>query len=407
MIEVRKINEEIRRMNPCDNKNKFESNKKYFTISVYTVCVVLISTIGIRAIFHWSETVSFLSSLLQKLSPFLTGAFMAYMIHPLVKKLESSIFSERLHLRSERLRRFLSILIAYLMVIGLVILFFIFIIPQLAKSIYDLLLAMPSVNEMKRWLATIEKYFPNFDWVLVEKPLNDVIPKLFSGVTSVLSNLIPLVYSASLSVVQWLINMIISIIISCYVLSDSRLLSKNFKKLLFVLLPEKKYLSLMSTLKECNNIFGGFLIGKLIDSLIIGTICMIILSLLRFPFAVLISVIVCITNMIPYFGPFIGAIPGFFIILIVNPRKAFLFLLIILIIQQFDGLYLGPKILGNSTGLRPLWIIFAITAGGWAAGPAGMFLGVPCVAVIAYLINRFLDRKLQEKAGALAEDKSD
>ncbi len=108
--------------------------------------------------------------------------------------------------------------------------------------------------------------------------------------------------------------------------------------------------------------------------------------------------------MIPYFGPFIGAIPGFFIILIVNPKQAFIFLFIILVIQQFDGLYLGPKILGDSTGLRPLWIIFAITAGGWAAGPVGMFLGVPCVAVIAYLMNRFLDRKLTEKGIVLPDN---
>ena len=115
------------------------------------------------------------------------------------------------------------------------------------------------------------------------------------------------------------------------------------------------------------------------------------------PLAVLISVIVGITNMIPYFGPFIGAIPGFVIILMVTPKKAILFLFLILIIQQFDGLYLGPKILGNSTGLRPLWIIFAITLGGWAAGPLGMFLGVPAIAVIAFLLDNVINKKLTEK----------
>lgn len=386
------------------NKNKFESNKKYFTISVYTVCVVLISTIGIRAIFNWSETVSFLSQLTDKLSPFLTGAFMAYVLNPFVRKLDKNIFSGRLRLRSRKLSRFLSILTTYILVIGLVILFLVFIIPQLAKSIYDLILALPSVEDMKGWLNALEEYFPSFDWSLIEKPVNDALPGLLSKITSLLTNLIPLVYSASVSVVQWLINLIISIIISCYMLSDSKILAHNAKKLLHVLLPGQRYGSLMQTLGECDHIFGGFIIGKVIDSLIIGTICLITLSIFRFPFAVLISVIVGVTNMIPYFGPFIGAIPGFFIILIVNPKQAFLFLIIILIIQQFDGLYLGPKILGDSTGLRPLWIIFAITAGGWAAGPVGMFLGVPCVAVIAYLMNRFLDRKLQERGITLPEE---
>lgn len=404
MIEIRKINEVRRQMNSHENKNKFESNKKYFTISVYTVCVVLVSTIGIRAIFNWKETTSFLSILIRKLSPFLAGAFMAYVLLPLVKYLEKNIFSAYFKIRSKKYCRFFSILTTYLLVIGLIILFFIFIIPQLAKSIYDLISALPSTEEMKGWLNALESHFPNFDWALVEGPLNEALPGMLSKVTSLLTNLIPLVYTASVSIVQWLINLIISIIISCYVLSDSKILARNCKKLLHVLLPQSKYYSLMKTLDECNHIFGGFIIGKLIDSLIIGTICLIVLSIARFPFAVLISVIVGVTNMIPYFGPFIGAIPGFFIILIVNPKQAFIFLFIILVIQQFDGLYLGPKILGDSTGLRPLWIIFAITAGGWAAGPVGMFLGVPCVAVIAYLMNRFLDRKLTEKGIILPDN---
>ena len=391
-------------MNSHENKNKFESNKKYFTISVYTICVILISTFGIRAIFNWKETSAFISQLIGGLSPFLIGAFLAYVLSPLVKKLEYHVFGQRLHISSRKLCRFLSILTTYLLVIGLIILFLIFIIPQLAKSVYDLILALPSVDEMRGWLIAVEEHFPGFDWSLIEKPVNDALPGLLSSVTALLSNLIPLVYTASVSVVQWMINRIIRIIISCYVLTDRHILSRNAKRLFHVLLPEKKYVSLMRTLGECNAIFGGFIIGKLIDSLIIGTICLIVLSVLRFPFAVLISVIVGVTNMIPYFGPFIGAIPGFFIILIVNPRQAFLFLIIILIIQQFDGLYLGPKILGDSTGLRPLWIIFAITAGGWAAGPVGMFLGVPCVAVIAYLIDRLLERKLQEKGITVPED---
>lgn len=391
-------------MNPLENKNKFESNKQYFTISVYTICVVLICTIGIRTIFHWEETSSFLSQLMSKLSPFLIGAFMAYVLYPLVKKLENTVFEKRLKIRSQKLCRFLSILLTYIAVIGLLLLFLTFIIPQLASSVYDLILAIPSMEDFRIMFNQLEAHFPGLDWTLIEKPINDALPNLLSRITAILSNLLPLIYSASVSVVQWFINLVIAIIVSCYMLSDSRLLSYNFKKLLLVLLPETKFHSLLKTAKECNQIFGGFIIGKLIDSLIIGTITLVVLTLLHFPFTVLISVIVGVTNMIPYFGPFIGAVPGFFIILIVNPKQSLAFLFIILVIQQFDGLYLGPKILGNSTGLRPLWIIFAITAGGWAAGPAGMFLGVPCVAVIAYLANRFLDRKLKEKGLTLEKE---
>lgn len=379
------------------NKNKFTFNNKYFTISVYTICVVLLSTLGIKAIINWAETTKAISLLLGKLSPFIAGAFLAYVLAPLVKKLDKGLFTAFLKIKSRKLCRFLSILTTYILVMGLIILFFIFIIPQLADSIYDLVLAIPSVDQLKQWVASAEQSFPSIDWAFIEKPLNDAIPTILSNITSLLTNVLPFLYSASISIVQWLINFIIGIMISCYVLCDARILSRNFRRLLYALFPEKNCNAFMATLKDCDTIFGGFIVGKIIDSLIIGTICLIILTIFRFPFAILISVIVGVTNMIPYFGPFIGAIPGFFIILIVNPKKAFIFLLIILVLQQFDGLYLGPKILGDSTGLRPLWIIFAITIGGWAAGPLGMFLGVPCVAVIAYLTDRFINKRLKQK----------
>ena len=121
------------------------------------------------------------------------------------------------------------------------------------------------------------------------------------------------------------------------------------------------------------------------------------MSLCQLPYAVLISAIVGVTNMIPYFGPFIGAVPGVLIMLLVSPIKALIFAILILVLQQFDGLILGPKILGDSTGLKPLWIIFAITIGGSIAGVLGMFLGVPVIAVLRYLLNRFLQYRLEKR----------
>ena len=144
-------------------------------------------------------------------------------------------------------------------------------------------------------------------------------------------------------------------------------------------------------------LFSSFIIGKAIDSLIIGLLCFVIMSLCQLPYAVLISAIVGVTNMIPYFGPFIGAVPGVLIMLLVSPIKALIFAILILVLQQFDGLILGPKILGDSTGLKPLWIIFAITIGGSIAGVLGMFLGVPVIAVLRYLLNRFLQYRLEKR----------
>lgn len=169
------------------------------------------------------------------------------------------------------------------------------------------------------------------------------------------------------------------------------------QKVIYVIFKKSHADKISQTLSECNKIFGKFIVGKTIDSTIIGFLCFLFMNILGLKYSMLISVIVGITNMIPYFGPFIGAVPGVLILLTIDWKYALVFGVLILALQQFDGLYLGPKILGESTGLRPVWIIFAITVGGWLAGPIGMFLGVPCVAVIAFLTDRVINRKLTEK----------
>ena len=175
------------------------------------------------------------------------------------------------------------------------------------------------------------------------------------------------------------------------------MLLRNIKRIMYAIFTQEKTTAIFTTAKKCNQIFGGFIVGKFIDSLIIGFLCAIILLIFRMPFALLISIIVGITNMIPYFGPIIGAVPGFFILLISSPGHLIAYLIIILALQQFDGNILGPMILGDSTCVRPLWIIFAITVGGSVAGPIGMFLGVPTIAVISFLANNWVNRKLEKK----------
>ena len=192
-------------------------------------------------------------------------------------------------------------------------------------------------------------------------------------------------------------NLVIALIVSIYILMDKKILLGTVKASIYAFLPQKRIPYIMDTLKECNDIFGGFVIGKAIDSLIIGVLCFIVMTILRLPYTLLISLIVGITNMIPYFGPFIGAVPGAIVMLMVSPLKAVIFIIMIFALQQFDGLYLGPKILGQSVGLRPLWIIVAITIGGSIAGVLGMFLGVPIMAVLRYLVMRTLKQRLEER----------
>lgn len=180
-------------------------------------------------------------------------------------------------------------------------------------------------------------------------------------------------------------------------LSDQKSLLKHMKRFTYAVLKKERAARFIQTSRECSSIFSKYILGKTLDSVIIGILCFILMLILRLDYALVLSVIVGVTNMIPYFGPFIGAIPGILIYLFISPIQAIIFAFMILVLQQFDGLYLGPKILGESTGIKPLWVIFGITIGGSYFGPLGMFLGVPVVAVISHLLNSFVKRRLSQK----------
>ena len=190
----------------------------------------------------------------------------------------------------------------------------------------------------------------------------------------------------------------------CYLIIDKKMQARGIKRVVFAVFKEERAKKLWSVAKRSIRIFSDFFDGKMIDSLIMGVLCffcMLIISLFGvkgFPeCSLLVSIIVCITNMIPYFGPFLGGIPSVLLLCIYSPKSALILAILIIVLQQFDGNFLGPKILGDSTGLRPLWIIFAITLGGWVAGVVGMLLGVPVVAVITGLMEDFVNRRLDEK----------
>ena len=184
---------------------------------------------------------------------------------------------------------------------------------------------------------------------------------------------------------------------SGYLLARKESFAKQSKKLLYALLPEVPYRRTLRAVAEADRIFSGFVRGKLLDSLIIGIICFFCCSLLKFPYTPIISVFVGVTNIIPIFGPFLGAVPSAFLILLVSPRQCLYFILFIIALQQFDGNILGPKILGKSTGISSFWVIVAIVVGGGFGGVLGMFLGVPIFACINSLVHWFPDRSLTKK----------
>ena len=199
------------------------------------------------------------------------------------------------------------------------------------------------------------------------------------------------------SVVIFLKNLLIGMMISVYLLARKESFAKQSKKILYAILPETPYRRTLRAVAEADRIFSGFVRGKLLDSLIIGILCFICCSIFKFPYTPIISVFVGVTNIIPIFGPFLGAIPSAFLILLVSPKQCLYFILFIIALQQFDGNILGPKILGKSTGISSFWVIVAIVVGGGFGGVLGMFLGVPIFACINSLVHWFTDRTLAKK----------
>ena len=198
--------------------------------------------------------------------------------------------------------------------------------------------------------------------------------------------------------VKLLFNTIIGLIVSVYVLMEKEKFIGQSKKIIYAIFKPERGNIIVRTVRKSNQIFGGFITGKILDSVIIGVICYVVLLIMNMPYTVLVSVIVGVTNVIPFFGPYIGAIPSFIIIALANPLQGLYFLIFIIILQQFDGNILGPKILGNSTGLSSFWVVFAILIGGGMFGVPGMILGVPTFAVIYYIVRNIVNYFLRKRS---------
>jgi predicted PurR-regulated permease PerM len=192
-------------------------------------------------------------------------------------------------------------------------------------------------------------------------------------------------------------NLLIGIIVSIYVLLEKEHFAAQGKMIIYALFKTRPANVIIETLRESNRIFGGFIMGKIIDSMIIGLLCFIGLSILKMPYTLLVSVIVGVTNVIPFFGPYFGAIPSALLILFIDPMKCLYFLIFIIILQQIDGNIIGPAIIGDSTGLSAFWVIFSILGGGGLFGLVGMLIGVPTFAVIYYIIRTYIEYRLTSK----------
>lgn len=328
--------------------------------------------------------------------PFVWGFVIAYLINPLVKKIK--ILWEKILKRE--CKNGVALIIAYIIV--LVLLFFIMasVIPQLLASINMILLKIPeNINGAIKWLKTDgEIYLSEITHSQIK--VDDFISVLTANITPMLENLtssLTKAASATVEIAKFLTNIILGIIISIYMMMHKDTYVAQIRKSVIALLPENKSTKFLSFWDTVNSTFSRFINAKVVDSLIIGVLCYFGCLILRFENAFLISFIIGITNIVPYFGPFIGAIPASLIVLMQSPLDMFFFIIFIFALQQFDGNILGPKLLGDSLGLTSLWIIFAVIIMTGIFGVVGMIVGVPLFAIIYMLFKSIVYEKLRKK----------
>lgn len=392
---------------------KFRFEKKYVYWGVTAFLVIAASLIFYYLLFHMNNVRAGFRTFTKTCMPIIDGLVLAYLMTPLVKHMERDFFiplCKRLNLNTESAKtkkgmRLLSALITVIFVFVLLYLLCASIIPQLIVSIQNIALQLPVyATNLQDW---IQKLFENNDDLagivtsLINQYSNELEDylnsKLVPQLNVILTRFSSSIFSSMLGLLVTAWNLLIGLIISVYLLVSKESFAGQSKKIIYAIWEEETANKLISNIRFVNATFGGFINGKLVDSLIIGLICFIGMTLLQLPYPLLISVIVGITNIIPFFGPYLGAIPSIVLILMVNPKQALYFAIFVLILQQFDGNFLGPKILGNKTSLSSFWVIFSITLFGGYWGILGMAIGVPVFAVIYAGIKALVNQQLVKR----------
>ena len=364
--------------------------------------VILCAILFFFVIFSYNTWTGKLAYVVSGLKSIIIGIVIAYLLNPIVNSMEKQLKKLIKNPKNEaRANAMLRGFCAITVVLGAVLIAGVLlytILPQVVISISSLIRNFPHyVDEVTDLIQSNRQLRTFLDNVLTNAT-EDVSNWLNVNVLQNIQSYVAMAASGVMNVITMLANVLVGLIISVYVLCSTQTFVGQGKKILYALFTRKQAKAILDTLRKSNEIFGGFISGKIIDSLIVGVLCFIGLTLLHMPYIALVSVIVGVTNVIPFFGPYIGAIPSFIIIALANPLQGLYFLIFIIILQQFDGNILGPKILGNSTGLSSFWVVFAILIGGGMFGVPGMILGVPTFAVIYYIVRNIVNYFLRKRS---------
>lgn len=376
---------------------KVNWERKYNTIAIYSLLVICFSIIFYLIISKSSVFIDKFREIVAVFEPFIVGATIAYLLNFVLKFYEEELLENILgNNMKKKGKRGLGLILTYITFFLFLVLFIRFVLPQLFESLLGLANSIPTyVNNLSSFLQN------NMDNATLQSEVLSVITAkvnmAIEYVIKIAADMIPILGNIVMSITSSIWNIVLGVIISIYILMDKEKFHALSKKVCYGMFSKRRANIIIRITQKVNYIFGRFIAGKIIDSFIIGVLTFIVLVIFKMPYAPLISVIIGITNIIPFFGPFIGVVPSSIIILFVSPIKALWFLIIIFIIQQVDGNIIGPKILGDSIGISPFWILFSILIMGKLMGLVGMIVGVPLFAVVYSIIKEIIEEKLKEK----------
>ncbi len=386
---------------------KFHIDKKYIMWAITAFAVVVASILFTFALFNYSIFFGWIGAILKVLTPVIYGLLIAYVLSPVINWFDMSVFPpicQKLKytpgLKGKRRLRYLSIIFTLSILFFLLGFFINLIIPSLISSITSIANNIPTyVNNVMDFAnkkfednPEIVRYIDSYSDMLTDWSNN-----LITNVMPHVNQLITYITSGIARSLSFIWNLILGLIMAVYILATKEHFIAQMRKIIFALARKRTAFEILDELSHVNQIFNSYIISSVVDSLIIGVICFFACVILRIPYPTLIAVVVGVTNIIPFFGPFLGAIPCTLIILMIKPLSALTFVIMVLVLQQCDGNIIKPKLFGSSTGLPGFWVIVAILVGGGLFGVPGMYLGTPVFSLIFYAIKKNINGRLTRK----------
>lgn len=380
---------------------KINWNTKYTTISVYTVLTFTACLVVYALLFNFTGLGDFVKKFLSIIAPITWGLVIAYLVNPIMKwiekKLKTLTEKKKPHFK---LNRIISLTLAMLLFLTTIVALASIILPNVIESITSIIDNIGTyISNFKKWIDSILVKYPEI-LPEVNKQINNIektVMEFINNFVPKIGDIMVKITDSTLSFIVAIKDFLIGMIVAVYFLYGKEHFQAQIKKFSCAIFPPKAAKTILRICAQTNSSISGFISGKIIDSLIIGCLCFISMTIMKLDFIVLISVIVGVTNIIPFFGPLIGAIPSAVLLLVASPKQVIPFLIMILVIQQLDGNVIGPKILGQSTGISAFWVLFSILVGGGLFGFAGMLLGVPVFAVLYSLLQEFIEYRLEGK----------